>query len=538
MRSIGERLQRYAVKIKVNNDIKASGVLIKVSEEVCYLMTAKHNFKEKGDKDHKGVTFKKLSDKLNDISISKEDLKEDIYLEDILFFEDELDLVVFSLKDKDSSYINNLSIVKVLENNHQIKEYSFYGYPRGAEDGLLASSKYLHSDENKKYIFKLNADKNIDDEGVEGYSGSGVFIENVEEIEVESETISSSLIYLVGILIKAEYKLSYYQAIDLSKVVNKINKKIDVPIPIVKDVIDIDFSENIKARILNRNSEDTFTKRVQELSNNEKELFQFLEESESELTTLTKKLSDYYLLGAMLYNNSEEKATNAKKYFKLATKFNSKYKRYEKLLNKEAEVVIENSINHYNNGIIAFHHKKYDEAKEAFIKHISDVNIEDFEKLESYKYLSEIFDNQENYIDALKYGRLALDLYEESNILEKSEMCYSLFMICKKNNQNCALEYIDIGLDYIGKSVEKHILEIKYKLEVERDKLKGSSDNKTMNSTLLQLVKENPEKYINDFLEEYFQVNEGDIKNEDIYRKLKELHLDVIQGMKNNEKKD
>jgi len=59
-----------------------------------------------------------------------------------------------------------------------------------------------------------------------------------------------------------------------------------------------------------------------------------------------------------------------------------------------------------------------------------------------------------------------------------------------------------------------------------------------INSTLLELVKKNPEKYINAFLEEFLLVNEGDIKNEDIYRKLKELHFDVIQGIKNNEKKN
>ena len=183
--------------------------------------------------------------------------------------------------------------------------------------------------------------------------------------------------------------------------------------------------------------------------------------------------------------------------------------------------MIKDVINHYNNGIIAFYQNKYDEAKEAFLTHLLDVNIENFEKLESYKYLSQIFNNKGNSSDALKYGRLALDSYEESNILEKAEMCYVLFMICKTGNQDCALEYIDIGLDYIGDSIDQNILEVKYKLEVERDKLIGSSDEKTMNATLLELVKKNPEKYINDFLEEFLLVNENDIKNEDIYKKLK-----------------
>jgi len=239
-------------------------------------------------------------------------------------------------------------------------------------------------------------------------------------------------------------------------------------------------------------------------------------------------------------NEDQEKKKNAKRYFRLATKFNSNYKRYEKLLDNETtdndlEDKVED-INYYHLGLIAFQYEKYHEAKEAFVKHLKANTITPFEQIESHKYLSKIYEYEEDYISAIEHSTEVLDKYADENILEKVETCYRLSQLYTKGEQDGALEYIEKGLNFIGNRDDKIFLDLKYKLQVKRNGLREDDETKTINSTLVELVKLNPEKYVDEFLQEYFKRVGSEITNYDIYTKIEELQKDV-RGIKFDEKK-
>ena len=77
-------------------------------------------------------------------------------------------------------------------------------------------------------------------------------------------------------------------------------------------------------------------------------------------------------------------------------------------------------------------------------------------------------------------------------------------------------------------------MDFKWKLEDLRDKLEGKDNDKIINPTLIKLVRQNPEKYMDEFLEEYLKTQNREITPEVIYQKLEDLHRDVrgINGKK------
>ena len=535
--------------VKWNNKLAGSGVLVKSKDNKCYLFTARHLFKIQGDRN---TTFKEvkeafIKEELKNISIDKENFENDILVKEILYFREDLDLVVFSLREEPP--IQHLPVVKILKNDHQTQNYYFYGYPNGSDNTghLIKDSKYIQSNEEEKHVFRLSAENNFDGEDISGYSGSGIFIESKEEIEVDNgEVIENSIIYLVGLLIRAEDRLSYYEGVDLSGIIEDINSKASIEIPTIEDALDVEFTQQIRNRILNRNKEDMFIRQIKELENKDKGILKdFLESSENELTEMTKKLADFYLLGGMLYkdNNYEE---FAKKYFRLATKFNPRYKRYEKgykgrNIEMEKTPEEEKIINYYHDGIIAFQHKDYDGAEKAFLEHLKKEDIEDFEKLESCKYLSKIHEKREDFDIAINYFKETLPLYKSS--FEKLEAYCELARLYKKEDKTEALGYIELGLNLLEDKLllkdkkDKNpevFLDFKWKLEDLRDKLEGKDNDKIINPTLIKLVRQNPEKYMDEFLEEYLKTQNREITPEVIYQKLEDLHRDVrgINGKK------
>jgi hypothetical protein len=150
-------------------------------------------------------------------------------MEKLLFFDDDLDLVVFSLKNK-LSYIQELPKITIF-NDKLLKEYnySFYGYPKNTEDGFLSHGTYnLHNERDNIVFNLLDIDKYIDSDAVAGYSGSGVFlnIKNTKEV------------YLVGLVIRAEEGIPHFEIIDLEKVNEKINKVLtEQNLPLLHDEV-------------------------------------------------------------------------------------------------------------------------------------------------------------------------------------------------------------------------------------------------------------------------------------------------------------
>lgn len=545
---IVKKIRPYSVMVKLNDEVVGSGVLVKSKDNKCYLFTARHLFKKGDDTSYKKVKELHVRKNLQQTSINRESFEKEIFVDEILFFRDDLDLVVFSLKEEPP--MEHLPIIKVLKNDHQTQYYHFYGYPNGAKSienentGHRESAQYIQSNEEENHVFRLSATKNIGGEAVAGYSGSGIFVENKERIEVGNEIIQTSIIYLVGILIRAKEELSYYEAIDLSRIIDDINRKANIEILTVEDVLDTKFTKNIKTKILKRNREDTFIQKFKALDNeeNKKTLKEFLENSENELTEMTKKLADFYLLGGMAYKDDGDEES-AKKYFRLATKFNPKYKRYEKeyqgkneidnLMDEENEEVR----NYYHDGIIAFQYNKYDEAKKAFLEHNKSENIDSLEKIELHKYLSKIYLKEQNYIEAQTHAIEALDEYKEENSLEKAELCYEIFQICEKGEIECSsLGWIEKGLKYLGVKQDEKVLVIRRKLEIEKKKLKKDDYIKTMSPTLINLVQAYPEEYIEDFIKEYLSSRENESTNYmTIADKVEDLK-NYLDGIKNQTK--
>ncbi|HFU75209.1 MAG TPA: hypothetical protein ENK66_03085 [Arcobacter sp.] len=545
---IVDKIKQYSVMVKCDEKVAGSGILVKSIDNQCYLFTAKHLFKKGKDKSHKKVKQFNLEKNLNKISIYRESFEKEIFVDELLYFENDLDLIVFSLKEEPN--IQHLPIIKVLKNDHQIQDYHFYGYPIGAKDisenhtGNYDKAIYSQSNEEERNIFRLSSQKNIDTDAVSGYSGSGIFVEETTE-QSNEEDVPTSIIYLVGILIRAKNGLSYYEGIDLSNVIDDINRKAHLNIPTIEDAIDVQFTKNIKNRILQRNQEDIFIQAFKKLDNEENKniLKEFLDNNENNLTEMTKKLADFYLLGGMAYKDDGHDES-AKKYFRLATKFNPKYKRYEKdyqgknnQIDSFKDEENEESRNYYHEGIIAFQYNKYDEAKQAFLKYLKSETLDFLEKIEIHKYLSKIYLKEENYVEAEIEASQALDKYieveKESNqaekyTFEKAELCYELFQICTKGKMECSLGWIKRGLKYIGQKTEdddEEILFIRRKLEIE-DKKAGKEDYiKSMTPTLIELVQRYPEEYIEDFITEYENNRESESKN---YKKISEK----VEGLK------
>lgn len=228
----------------------------------------------------------------------------------------------------------------------------------------------------------------------------------------------------------------------------------------------------------------------------------------------------------------------------MATKFNSKYKRYEKNYNnidKIEESVEEIDKNYYHLGIIDFQHENDSEAKENFLKYLERNDIDKFEKIEIYQYLSKIYLNEKNYIDAEVYSIQALDECDKKkNIQLKAELCYQLFKICEEKGENCSsIKWIEDGLKYIGKNNnDESILQIKNKLE--RELIKFEKDEYIIDnmSTLLELVQLYPEIYIDEFIEAYR--NSQNIKNKNyqiIHNKVIDLK-DYLEEINSKEIED
>ena len=549
---MSERIRPYSVMVKWNNDVVGSGILVKSKDNKCYLFTARHLFKKGSGENFKNVkesyVRKELDENKITINSNRENFKNSIFADKILYFRDDLDLIVFSLKEEPP--IEHLPIIKILKNDHQTQKYHFYGYPKGAKNlegkhtGNPEYAQYVQSNEEENHVFRLSATKNIGGDAVSGYSGSGIFVESKEKIKVDNnELIENSVIYLVGILIRAKEGLSYYEGVDLSKVIDDINDKANIEIPTIEDAIDIKLTSSIKTKILNRNSEDNFIQQIERLNKNGNKILlkEFLDNSENELAEMTRKLADFYLLGGMRYkdNGYEE---SARKYFRLATKFNPRYRIYEKKdkvenveIEKISEEQSEESINYYHDGIISFQdEKKYSEAKQSFINHLKTENIDSFEKVETHKYLSKIYFVEENYIDAETHAFEALDGYGENNILEKAELYYELFKICHASEEECSsLGWVKKALKYIRENKiedkeDENLLVIERKLENEEKLLEKDDYINKMSPTLVELVRLYPEEYIDEFLTEYTKSQ----KHTSIYSRFKDYVLKKIKSIK------
>lgn len=537
--SYSQEIGKYAVKIKYY--LTGSGVLIKVDESVTYLITAKHNFKKESSDTYKSVKIFELEKKLDEILITRDNGEKICTIQSIVYEESELDLIIFRVST-DSSYIKNLPSVSILKDNYSLKEYFFYGYPNDGEGTIVEELNRPSYYETKEHIFRLNGHKGQKEKYLKGFSGSGLFTE------------CDDIIYLIGIVIKVDDKLFHYECIDLSKIIKSINNKLNTPIDEKEDIVDLGFSQNIYTRILNRNKNTYLVKRILNELNGEKkldflkqnnlkreEVVNFLDMDEKNLLKTEKELADLYLLKAMIYYS--DKNEKYKQYFTKAGKFNSRYKTYELTVLdgvEEDEIdEIENNDSEFSQlqkARLYFLEKSYTKVIEL----LTELNIDEFEvfeKIEIYKYLSKSHELKldSELENSIAYLSRILELLEDNQILERSEIHYDLSLLYTKlGDRKGALDCVLDGLDVISNDESNIFLEIRYKLEKEQRKLSEISGEERENLTLTELFKKNPEKYLSEYLESLKNSN-IDITNQDLLDEIKVLKKVMVKGL--NEKK-
>jgi hypothetical protein len=536
-----DEIKKYSVKIDYES--QGSGVLLKVDEENCYLITAKHNFKVGEDESHNNVNTSSLE--FDKIKISNPNNDKVCEIEKLIYEEKKLDLLIFKIKNN-SSYIRNLPILQVVKDRHILsKKHFFYGFPNGEEkpSGKLTPLAFkVRKDE--KHILSLRGDKPLYLDDEKGFSGSGVFI---KEGSIEDEYSY----YLTGIVTEVHEGQSLFETISLSEIIGKINLNLNPKIEVKEDVVDVGFSQNIYTRILNRNKDTYLVKRIFDelkeetslalLKKNDsqrKKIIEFLDMDENQLLKVEKELADLYLLKAIIYHSDDnDKKT---KYFDKAKKFNSRYKNYqlEKLdtINEEeVDEIKDSEFTDFQKAKLYFLEKQYNKVIEILSTECIE-KLDNLEKIESYECLAKSCQNKKesDIEESIGYWSKIFPLLDETQIFEKAEIYYELSLLYEiLNDKKEALDQVLDGLELLKDDKQNTFLEIKYKLEKQRKRLSDSNEEEKPNMILTELFKQNPERYMDDYLESLKNVD-IEVTNRDILEEIRVLQ----QQIRDNKKKD
>lgn len=201
----------YKQHPELKNSNIGSGVLVKIDESNCYLMTAKHNFKLEEDDNYWNVDIEELKKNIQKIHISNDNIGQVCTVDKLLYDNDKYDLLVFSITDWSETIIN-LPLIKIDRSlNLKDMDCCFYGYPdsTGTPSGMLSYEGHLNPKDDE-HIFRLDRTKSVKSDALNGFSGSGIFIEK------------ENYYYLVGIFTAFEDNHSFYFGIDLNFVLDEM----------------------------------------------------------------------------------------------------------------------------------------------------------------------------------------------------------------------------------------------------------------------------------------------------------------------------
>ncbi len=211
--------------VKIVDSLSGSGVLVKINEEICYLVTARHNFKIEKNTTFIDVDINLLKERLDSIEIKKDKISLIGKIDKLLFHDEKYDLLVFSIREW-SEYLKNLETISINVDYNEENKFFFYGYPndnKGTPRGDLTHQGHV---EEENYIFRLERVKDDDDDFLSGFSGSGVFTKNGNSYS------------LIGIFIRfEEEKGKYYYAVDVGKIINEIQKKLPINFLLYNDEV-------------------------------------------------------------------------------------------------------------------------------------------------------------------------------------------------------------------------------------------------------------------------------------------------------------
>jgi len=482
----GEHISKYAIKIKYeyfnyikkeNKSRQGSGVLVKVSKNTIYLLTARHNFKESDDDEFFDVDINEVKQSLNKIYISNDSKTALCSIKDILYYEDNLDLIVFEISGYDD--ILNLPILSIMrDSEYKQKEHIYYGYPNGKDGSPVDNLRHLGSKEKDKNIFRLRSDLNIiNQQFFSGYSGSGVFIEH------------NSIYYLVGIIIKVNEKSNNFEVIDLLKAIDNINKKLNKnqKIKIEENILDIISSDKMYTRMIRRNqnrnnflikkAKNIFSPnhRYKDLTETKqtKKLVNYIKNYENKFKELETKyfeeLADTYLIGAFILGKFEDNKNKAIGYLEKAMHFKPEYIRYiEDLKNTD-------SSENLKLGKIAFVDKKYNEAKE-YLNNRLEQSISKQEKINIYNMLVVIYIEINEKSRLISSYQILLELYNKDKkySFEIATIYYELSILY--DNDEKKIGVWNEGFLFVKNIYDTTSLELQYKYWKQWNRIEGKED--------------------------------------------------------------
>jgi len=243
MKKNSDFIKHYAVKVESEFGKQGSGILIKVSDDKCYLITAKHNFTQSSREDSwKDVYENSLKQELSHINISqgKENICQVMH---IVNFCNDYDAVIFEVKEYKDEFKKLAKINILYEDNYGSEyEYFFHGYPQGKRDGSddIVENLRATNDNHEKYTYTVSNDQPLKYNDLQGFSGSGVFIKD------------NARYYLVGIVIQRTDGFSSFTIFNLPRFINE--KEASLKYLLTKNILDLEKFSDMQDLIIKRNS--------------------------------------------------------------------------------------------------------------------------------------------------------------------------------------------------------------------------------------------------------------------------------------------
>jgi len=205
--------------IKLKYYREGSGIIFLPTTEspYAYILTAKHNFK---DKDNNLIPIEKIDNEKVKIDFKEYDedsfiniaAKEVLYLDDV---EIDLAIIIVEVSSLHKIILKAIPILNILDN--QFSHCIFKGYPKISNNNIQCIKSKYHAKTNRK-LFTITSDHNLssfdfsEHDNTVGFSGSGLL------------TAFNKKPALAGVIVKVNNSFSEVDCIDLKVVFQNINE--------------------------------------------------------------------------------------------------------------------------------------------------------------------------------------------------------------------------------------------------------------------------------------------------------------------------
>jgi len=347
-----EDLEEFVVRIeykKNQNELEsASGVIVKISDSLVYILTVKHFLKRSYNQPIEKV---EESIHITDLTI-KNYRSDEIKIEKVLFVQNkELDILILQVDTSSLILFTKVNRLEIyMDNFHKC---AIFGYPRSREK--TNNSLVLHAshpdkidlDENSfevKSIIPLHSFHESETDNIKGLSGSGVFIKG-----------RSGKVYLVGI--QYQYMdIIYLKSLNLRMIKEDIHRVIEGELPIGEYPFFEELGVNMH-KIAFHSLDEYFSlnqdiqKFNKKLKKNSDKALMVLEKEYTSLKENMRRVADkYFYLGKKSFEQQD--LSRAYEYFSRAIELCPSYKHFfakrefaNQILTKEQEEARDNLSN-------------------------------------------------------------------------------------------------------------------------------------------------------------------------------------------------